>query len=338
MSTAFAVVRPKEPFSSSNQIQRLKAAKKILKIQGVLVFAENDKTKLSGVDGIMGTPPTLWEMAAITSLYEDRKLSPPRAPPMNAAEDAQSAHQAERLIYNRAMKAKAEKLAMLATQILITTCLIEEQDGSLGDEEDPSKVYEKLQNFFFKRGNFAAVQAADAALTKAIKNLSLAKKDITKYLDAVLAANNTACAADEEKNGALRSHGLLVQRILDALEGKVYSNKITIFMSKENVGWDDLRSTLMTAERKKRDGEADSSGDSDLEPEEKKSALIAKAYKEGMAQGLALLTSSAGFKSRSNEKCAGCHKSGHVADRCWKLHPELKPEWATKRRAGTNKV
>ena len=211
-STAFAVVRPKEPFSSSNQIQRLKAAKKILKIQGVLVFAENDKTKLSGVEGIdIGAPTTLWEMAAIMALYEDRKLFPPRAPPINADADAQSAHQTERLIYHRAMKAKAEKLAMLATQILITTCLIEEQDGSLGDEEDPSKVYDKLQNFFFKRGNFAAVQAADAALTKAIKNLSLAKKDITKYLDAVLAANNTACAADEVKNGALRSHGLLVQ-------------------------------------------------------------------------------------------------------------------------------
>ena len=116
-------------------------------------------------------------------------------------------------------------------------------------------------------------------------------------------------------------------------------------MSKENVEWDDLRSTLMTAERKKRDEEADSSGDSDLEPEEKKSALIAKAYKEGVAQGLALftssVTSSAGFKSHSNnkrEKCTGCNKSGHGADKCWKLHPELKPEWATKRRVGANKA
>jgi len=213
---------------------------------------------------------------------------------------------------------------MLATQILITTCLIEEQDGGLGDEEDPSKVYEKLQNFFLKRGNFAAVQAADAALTKAIKNLSLAKKDITKYLDAVLAANNTACAADEEKNGALRSHGLLVQRILDALEGKVYSNKITIFMSKENVSWDDLRSTLMTAERKKRDEEADSSGDSDLEPEEKKSALVAKAYKEGVAHGVALVT----------RTCSACGKPNHVAEKCWKIHPEKMPEWAKKRGGG----
>ena len=301
MSTTFALVRPKTAYSSSNQIQRIKAAKARLKIQGVLDFVEHDKTKQSNVDGIdVGAPITMWEMAAIMALYEDKKLSPPRGS-LNADQDALNAYQAERLIYIRAMKKKMEKLAMTATQILITTCLVEEQDGSLGDEEDPYKVYQKLQNFFFKRGDFAAVQTADAALNKAIMNLSLAKKDVGKYLDVVLAANNTACAADEEKNGALRSHGLLVQRVLNAFESKVYSNRVTILMAKSNVEWDDMRSGLMTAERKKRAEEADSSGDSDLEPEEEKSALVAKAYKEGMAHGVALATN--GFNAK---KCTGC--------------------------------
>ena len=133
-------------------------------------------------------------------------------------------------------------------------------------------------------------------------------------------------------------------RLLYALAGEVYSNTVSELKSTpaSQLTWTKLRGDFLGAEQKERlkRKKDNSAVSSESEDEEKDmTALIAKAYKEGMAQGLVLFTSSAGFKSHSNnkrEKCSGCGKSGHGADKCWKLHPELIPDWA-KNKGGTSR-
>jgi hypothetical protein len=39
------------------------------------------------------------------------------------------------------------------------------------------------------------------------------------------------------------------------------------------------------------------------------------------------------FKGKRSElKCSYCHNTGHLTDRCWQLHPELKPRFSNEER------
>ena len=238
--------------------------------------------------------------------------------------------------YARFVVKMEKSLAMEASRILRFTCLMEDQESSLDGETDPFLVLGLLRNFFFKRGDQAAVEV------RAVNNLSLAKKDIDKYLLVVLKAFNSWKAADTNVNDDYYSVEKLIGKVLYALGDEVYPFIVTELKTKQHVTWQKLRGDFLSAEQKKNlkagkkhdRGASSESEDEQMEDEAStQSALVTKAYKEGMAQGVALATR--GFNTKM---CTCCGKPNHVAEKCWVLHPDLKPEWAKKRRGGANKA
>ena len=247
----------------------------------------------------------------------------------------------DKATYTKFMEKMEKSLAMEASRILRFTCLMEDQESSLDGETDPFKVLGLLRNFFFKRGDQAAVEVAETGFNRAVNNLSLAKKDIDKYLLVVLKAFNSWKAADSNKNDDYYSPEKLIGKTLYALGGAVYPFIVTELKMSKDVTWQKLRGEFLSAEKKRNleMGKNDRVASSESEDEQvedeasSQSALVAKAYKEGMAQGVALATR--GFNAKT---CTGCGKPNHVAEGCWKLHPELKPKWAKERRGGANKA
>ena len=323
--------RPTTPFTTSNQLQRIKDALELCQEKQVDTFCNHSigdkEIKENEGEGEAPTPTYRQRDAKLTlglrsKIWEDD-------------------FKKDKDTYARFVDKTEKSLAMEASRILRFTCLMEDQESSLDGETDPFKVLALLRNFFFKRGDQAAVEVAEASFNRAVNNLSLAKKDIDKYLLVALKAFNSWKAADSNKNDDYYSPEKLIGKVLFALGTEVYPFVVTELKTSKDMTWQKLRGHFLSAEQKKnlkasKNDRGASSGSEDEQTEDEastQSALVTKAYKEGMAQGVALATR--GFNTKM---CTGCGKPNHAAEGCWKLHPELKPEWARKRRGGANKA
>ena len=140
----------------------------------------------------------------------------------------------EKATYTKLVERMEKSLAMEASRILRFTCLMEDQESSLDGETDPFKVLGLLRNFFFKRGDQAAVEVAETGFNRAVNNLSLAKKDIDKYLLVVLKAFNSWKAADTNANDEYYSVEKLIGKVLYALDDEVYPHMVTGLKAKQH--------------------------------------------------------------------------------------------------------
>lgn len=249
--------------------------------------------------------------------------------------------------YNRMVDKQNEKMVLQARKVMLGY-LDRQQAETVRSIEDPYALFKVLQNFFFKRGDLSAVNAAEKDFNKALMDTKLAGKDPDKYLTTVFMNHEGVKAAHTPEEEKTFTETKLIFRVLEALDGenKVFNSTITELkvmrrIKEDSVSWVKTREMILAAQRKaearddKDEYDDDADDDDDLDHiAQKKSAnltvAIQDAIKKGISQGLKAMTT----YDKPKITCDHCNKPGHKEADCWQKFPDKKPEWAQRRGGG----
>jgi hypothetical protein len=246
------------------------------------------------------------------------------------------------MINRRRLKSEREACSIMLSYLSI------EQQQSVETIEDPYVLWQRLENFFFKRGDLAARAAAEKDLLKALKDLKLARRDIDSYLTRVSEAYGGVKSANTEQDARAYTEERLIFQLLDALEGeKAYDSTVTQLKvvqemedpespTKKNT-WVRVRVKLLAAETKMKNREEateEATTDEASDFEEKTTNVTKKMVADAMKVLSTIAPGGArDYRKKYTGICEHCKKVGHSVERCWEKFPEKMPEHVRKRRA-----